>query len=822
MIYAQSDIVQSYKYSGAISVRQPILVDSVNIKGKSFGNKELLDTRIDVNKALKASSILSTDTNGVLSFISDTSEYQLHIFAFQLNSDGFNHAKIVVTATDMVAVYFNNEKKKEKTTTDTFSSISFEVNLLNGCNNFYIRYLSNKKNNNENLLKVVFTADSTGKITQCTNDTKRLYDFKTLMDGKNIRQVQISPNGKYALINFTERKNTQIESYVQLIDITTQKVILQDKSYLLSARWLPTTNSLYFTRKGMKGRELVSMNPVDLQQVVIDNNLPEGNFAIAPNEQTLIFSLKDEGEKRESKAMQRILDPYDRQQGWRNRTYLAYYDIKTGVLERLTFGSLSTHLYDISSDSRYILYGTAHTDYTQRPFSTTNIYQLDLLTLKVDTLFWREKYISKVTYSPDNQQLLIMAGPEAFDGIGANLGKEKIGNSYDNQLYIYTIANKQILPITKKFNPSVNAAFWSDYNNTIYVLAEDRDYQHLFSISAQGEIKKLDNQEDYVKSFSVSNSSSSILYYGQSVSNADRCYVINGKKGKSTLVLDISAEKLQNVVLGTMYDWNFYATDSTLITGRYYLPPYFDSTKTYPMLVYYYGGTSPTSRLLEHSYAMHLYAVQGYVVYTLNPSGTTGFGQEFSARHVNAWGQRTADEIILGVKQFCKEHAFVDKNHIGCFGASYGGFMTQYLLTQTDIFAAAISHAGISAISSYWGEGYWGIGYCSIANADSYPWNNSDLYIKQSPLFNADKINTPLLLLHGMVDTNVPIGESIQMYNALKILGKEVEFIQVEGENHGISDYKKRLEWTNTIMAWFAKYLKNDAQWWNNIYLNVK
>ena len=180
---------------------------------------------------------------------------------------------------------------------------------------------------------------------------------------------------------------------------------------------------------------------------------------------------------------------------------------------------------------------------------------------------------------------------------------------------------------------------------------------------------------------------------------------------------DLSQDKLKDIALGEVHDWNFKSDDGTTIQGRYYLPPHFDPNKKYPMIVYYYGGTSPTNRALEMRYSMHMYAALGYVVYTLNPSGTTGFGQEFAARHVNAWGLKTADEIIQGTKLFCKEHSFVNEKKIGCIGASYGGFMTQYLQTRTDIFAAAISHAGISALSSYWGEGYWGYGYCSVANA---------------------------------------------------------------------------------------------------------
>ena len=107
--------------------------------------------------------------------------------------------------------------------------------------------------------------------------------------------------------------------------------------------------------------------------------------------------------------------------------------------------------------------------------------------------------------------------------------------------------------------------------------------------------------------------------------------------------------------------------------------------------------------------------------------------------------------------------------------------MTQYLQTQTDIFAAAISHAGISDHTSYWGEGYWGYSYSEVSMANSYPWSNPDLFVKQSPLFNADKIHTPLLFLHGDADVNVPVGESIQMFTALKFTGARNGFCGCNG-----------------------------------------
>jgi dipeptidyl aminopeptidase/acylaminoacyl peptidase len=102
--------------------------------------------------------------------------------------------------------------------------------------------------------------------------------------------------------------------------------------------------------------------------------------------------------------------------------------------------------------------------------------------------------------------------------------------------------------------------------------------------------------------------------------------------------------------------------------------------------------------------------------------------------------------------------------------------------------------------------------------ANSYPWSHRQLFVDQSPLFNADKIHTPLLLLHGTGDTNVPLVESLQMFTALKLLGREVALVEVEGENHHILDYDKREKWVATQMAWFAKWLQDDPTWWEALY----
>ena len=456
---------------------------------------------------------------------------------------------------------------------------------------------------------------------------------------------------------------------------------------------------------------------------------------------------------------------------------------------------------------------------TKRPTSLSTLAILDINSLQMDTLVAEDGFMSSARFSPCGTQVAITGSPEALGGVGLNVKEGQTPNMYDYQLYIMDVADKKVNPVTKEFNPNVDSYKWSQYDGNIYFTAENKDCKSLYRLNpAKGKIEQLPTQEDLVNNFTMAQSAPVMVWYGQGASNSDRAYVVDLKKGKTSLLEDLSKTILEGVKLGECVAWNFVNSKGDTINGRYYLPPHFDPNRQYPLIVNYYGGCSPTSRNFESRYPHHLYAAMGYVVYVVNPSGATGFGQEFAARHVNTAGNGPADDIVEGTKQFCKEHKFVNDKKIGCIGASYGGFTTQYLQTITDIFAAAISHAGISDHTSYWGEGYWGYSYSEVSMANSYPWSHTDLYVKQSPLYNAHKVNTPILFLHGDKDNNVPVGESIQMYTALKLLGKETAMVLVKDQDHHILDYGKRIQWQNTIFAWFAKWLQDDPMWWEQMY----
>ena len=786
--------VNKFRYAGPYNIAVPHMMESTDVNAKAFDAKKLLDTYVSFESLAKApfTESLPAATQG----------YSINLIGFTLQNSRYANAEVKVEGVENMHMYVNGKKLSGS-----------KIELIPGTHSIIIKYLAT---DGETVAPQITVETPQDGIISLREDGLRDYTLLDVLHGTRFGGISISPCGKYLITNYTtglpegktERKTTVTE-------IATGKVLAQRGEGI---QWMPKSSLYWYTMSNATGKHLIAVEPATGAEKVLARNIPDGWFQIAPSEDYLLYSIEQKGPE-ERKEIYQVIEPDDRQPGWRNRSYLAKYDLATGVMQPLTFGYRNVWASDISLDGKKILLMSSRSRLEKRPTTLYSLQIMDVETLRTEVLVEGDGFINSAKFSSDGKTIAISGSPEALGGIGKNVKEGQTPSMYDYQLYLMDLADKKVIPVTKEFNPNVGDYHWNRYDGKIYFTAENTDLISLFCLNpANGAIEQLPAAEDLVKKFDLASDAPVMVWYGQGASNSDRAYITDLKKGKTTLLEDLSKEILNGVKLGECIPWNFTNSKGDEINGRYYLPADFDPSRKYPMIVNYYGGCSPTERNFESRYPHHLYAAMGYVVYVVNPSGATGFGQEFSARHVNTAGNGPADDIVEGTKQFCKEHGFVDASKIGCIGASYGGFTTMYLQTITDIFAAAISHAGISDHTSYWGEGYWGYSYSEVSMANSYPWSDADLYVKQSPLYNAHKVNTPILFVHGDADNNVPVGESIQMYTALKLLGKETAMVLVKDQDHHILDYNKRILWQNTIFAWFAKWLQDDPAWWDAMY----
>ena len=817
---AASTEVKEFNLAGPFAVTAPMAFDTVDVKGKAFDPQSLLTS---LGHGAEATT---TCTAGPLPSLKDSKS--VGVLSFYVNNASFLKTKLNVKG-----------PKNHKLFVDGAES-GPDLKLAPEHHTIAIKYLAEPSDSDS--IRVTFEAPD----IDYTISKKHPYMGHDLFDGKRVRGVSLSADGKYLVVSYQTTGRDGHSRWDYELMTFSRKPKTDYSAWQLvrrlshSVRWMPTSTAWLEEEKEQGIRTLYKVDPATGNRTRWASGMPDGSYTVSPTEDYIIINVEDEGPKEDPDVFE-VLEMDDRQPNWRKRTYLVRHDVKTGVSQRITFSPRSQWLMDISADGKKLLVGSNYSRLEKRPTEVSDYYIMDAQTLKTDTILSCEGFLGGAEFSPDGSQLLVKGTPEAFNRIGCQLPDNVTPSMTENELFLYDLATKNVTPLTKDFNPSVEHVDWSDSDGLVYLSAEDRDYVRLYSLNPKtGNIAQLPIQGDYAYRFDKAAHSPDLAYLSYKTMEPASAYVMNFNKGsayafayaiqekkpleaykegskKHALVFD-GREALGDAELGTCEDWNYTNSKGDTVYGRLYLPKDFDATKKYPMIVYYYGGCSPVSRYFESPYAPQYWNSLGYVAYIPQPSGATGFGQEWASRHVNTAGQGPAEDIIEGVKKLCDEKPFINREKIGCMGASYGGFMTQYLQTQTDIFACAVSHAGIANHTSYWGEGYWGYNYSEVSMANSYPWSHRKLYVDQSPLFNADKIHTPLLLLHGNADTNVPLIESLQMFTALKLLGREVALVEVQGENHHIQDYKKREKWLATQMAWFQKWLKDDPSWWDALY----
>ncbi len=270
-------------------------------------------------------------------------------------------------------------------------------------------------------------------------------------------------------------------------------------------------------------------------------------------------------------------------------------------------------------------------------------------------------------------------------------------------------------------------------------------------------------------------------------------------------------EVLAGIRLGEVENVHFASKDGTEIEGFIVKPPGFKAGVRYPAVLRIHGGP-----MMQYDFGFHfegqLFAGAGYVVVMANPRGSSGYGQNFCTAIWQAWGGKDFEDVMAAVDDAIAR-GYADPARLAVGGWSYGGILTDHVITKTDRFKAAYTGASESLyITNYGHDEYqrWWEGELGL------PWENPDLYRRMSPYFQVDKVVTPTLIVGGEQDWNVPIVNSEQLYQALKRLGVTTELVVYPGEFHEFETPSYIKDLYERFLDWFATYVKGEHVQWRD------
>jgi dipeptidyl aminopeptidase/acylaminoacyl peptidase len=249
----------------------------------------------------------------------------------------------------------------------------------------------------------------------------------------------------------------------------------------------------------------------------------------------------------------------------------------------------------------------------------------------------------------------------------------------------------------------------------------------------------------------------------------------------------------------------FKSFDGTSIQGWLIKPLGWREDRKYPMILSIHGGPHGM-----YGYAFNptfqVYAARGYAVLYLNPRGSSGYGQKFSDGTINEWGGGDYRDLMAGVDEALRRYSWIDGNRLGVTGGSYGGFMTNWIITQTPRFKAAVSTASVSNLISFYSTSL----YQDLIHAEfgGFPWDNYDLLWQWSPLRYVKQAQTPTLFIHGEQDNDVHITQAEEMYMGLRRRGVETVLVRYPREGHGLREPRHRVDALERTLAWFDRFLK--------------
>ena len=405
-------------------------------------------------------------------------------------------------------------------------------------------------------------------------------------------------------------------------------------------------------------------------------------------------------------------------------------------------------------------------------------------------------YDTNPSYSPDGKYI-------------AWLSMERDGyESDENRLFICDLATGEQTFLSKGLDTNVDSYYWKD-NNTLVFSAVWHATSMLYEINLQGERTYLTTgQYDYVPAANIGDT-----YYCLRHSMREANEIFRFKQGETPVQISHENENIYSqITMGEVVPrWQKTTDGKQMLTWIIY-PPHFDPTKKYPTLLYCEGGPqSPVSQFWSFRWNFMMMAANDYIIVAPNRRGLPGFGNEWNEQISGDYGGQCMKDYLTAIDEFVMNEPYVDKDHLGCVGASFGGFSVYWLAGHHNKrFKAFIAHDGIFNMEMQYleTEEKW------FANWDmggAY-WEKNNKIAQRtfanSPHLFVDKWDTPILCIHGEKDYRILANQGMAAFDAAKMRGVEAQLLIFPDENHWVLKPQNGILWQRTFFSWLDKYLK--------------